>query len=72
MLTVVKPVPRQSLSDDLAQRVRKLIQGRYNAGDRLPSISAMARTRFGLCAAMVRAVMPPSEAPTKTASSTPM
>ena len=43
MLTVVTPVPRQSLSDDLAQRVRKLIQGRYKAGDRLPSISAMAR-----------------------------
>lgn len=42
MLTVVQPVPRQSLSDDLAQRVRKLIQGRYKAGDRLPSISAMA------------------------------
>ncbi len=43
MLTVVKPVPRQSLSDDLAQRVRKLIQQRYKAGERLPSISAMAR-----------------------------
>ena len=43
MLTVVSPVQRQSLSDDLAQRVRKLIQGRYKAGDRLPSISAMAR-----------------------------
>ena len=43
MLTVVQPVPRQSLSDDLAQRVRKLIQERYKAGDRLPSISTMAR-----------------------------
>src|SRR5688500_2809031 len=53
MLTVVKPVPRQSLSDDLAQRVRKLIQERYKAGERLPSISAMAR-EFGVGAPTLR------------------
>ena len=53
MLTVVTPVQRQSLSDDLAQRVRKLIQSRHKAGDRLPSISAMAR-EFGVGAPTLR------------------
>lgn len=37
-------MPRQSLSDELAQRVRQMIQaGGYRPGDRLPSIAAMAR-----------------------------
>ena len=45
---LLTPVLRQSLSDDLAQRIRKLIQTRnYQAGDRLPAISAMARD-FGV------------------------
>lgn len=43
-MTTMTPVLRQSLSDDLAQRIRQLIQARnYRTGDRLPSISAMAR-----------------------------
>jgi len=38
------PLPRHSLSDELAQRVRQLIQQRgYGPGDRLPSIVRMAR-----------------------------
>lgn len=42
------PVGRQSLSDELAQRVRQLIQaGGYQPGDRLPSIVKMAG-RFGV------------------------
>ena len=42
------PVARQSLSDDLAVRVRQLIQGgSFQPGDRLPSINDMAR-RFGV------------------------
>ena len=41
---VLTPVFRQSLSDDIAQRIRKLIQvRRYQSGDRLPAITAMAR-----------------------------
>jgi GntR family transcriptional regulator, transcriptional repressor for pyruvate dehydrogenase complex len=48
------PVLRQSLSDDLAQRIRKLIQSRnYQSGDRLPAISAMARD-FGVGAPTLR------------------
>lgn len=42
------PVARQSLADELAQRVRQMIQtGGYGPGDRLPSIVSMART-FGV------------------------
>lgn len=42
------PVERQNLSDELAQRVRQLIQtGGYQPGDRLPSIVKMAR-HFGV------------------------
>lgn len=42
------PVARQSLSDELAQRVRWMIAGGgYAPGDRLPSIASMAR-RFGV------------------------
>lgn len=48
------PVPKQSLSDDLAQRIKVLIErGGYAAGDRLPSISEMAR-RFGVGAPTLR------------------
>ncbi|HKG93936.1 MAG TPA: FadR/GntR family transcriptional regulator [Gemmatimonadaceae bacterium] len=51
---LLTPVLRQSLSDDLAQRIRKLIQSRqYKAGDRLPAISAMARD-FGVGAPTLR------------------
>jgi len=42
------PVARQSLSDELAQRVRRMIaSGAYAPGDRLPSIGTMAR-QFGV------------------------
>lgn len=42
------PVLKQSLSDNLAQRIRRLIQtGGYQQGDRLPPIMEMAR-RFGV------------------------
>ena len=42
------PVPRQNLSDDLAQRIKLLIQeGGFDKGDRLPAINEMAR-RFGV------------------------
>jgi GntR family transcriptional repressor for pyruvate dehydrogenase complex len=51
---MLTPVLRQSLSDDLAQRIRKLIQaGKYQSGDRLPAISAMARD-FGVGAPTLR------------------
>lgn len=42
------PVLKQSLSDGLAQRIRRSIQtGEYRKGDRLPAIMEMAR-RFGV------------------------
>ncbi len=42
------PIARQNLPDDLAKRVRELIQSEsYESGDRLPSIAEMAR-RFGV------------------------
>jgi GntR family transcriptional repressor for pyruvate dehydrogenase complex len=42
------PIARQNLPDDLAKRVRQLIQTEeYQPGDRLPSIAEMAR-RFGV------------------------
>lgn len=48
MANVFGPVLRQSLSDDLAQRIQQLIQtGGYQPGDRLPAITEMAR-RFGV------------------------
>lgn len=48
MARVFDPVPRQSLADGLAQRVKQLIQeGGLAPGDRLPSINEMAR-RFGV------------------------
>jgi GntR family transcriptional regulator, transcriptional repressor for pyruvate dehydrogenase complex len=48
MLNGFEPVPRQSLADGLAQRIKQLIQeGGYDAGDRLPAINEMAR-RFGV------------------------
>ncbi len=48
MRQTLSPVLRRSLADDLAQRVRELIQtGGYQPGDRLPSIAEMAR-RFGV------------------------
>lgn len=48
MNQALSPIARQSLSDELATRVRELIRsGAYNPGDRLPSINDMAR-RFGV------------------------
>jgi GntR family transcriptional repressor for pyruvate dehydrogenase complex len=50
----LSPILRQSLPDDVAQRIRQLIQARpYQAGDRLPPISAMARD-FGVGAPTLR------------------
>ena len=54
MDTVFEPVARQSLPDDLAQRIRSLIlAGEFHAGDRLPAIAQMAR-RFGVGSPTVR------------------
>lgn len=53
-VAAVSPILRQSLPDDVAQRIRQLIQARpYRAGDRLPPISAMARD-FGVGAPTLR------------------
>ena len=44
MADVFEPVLRQSLSDDLAQRLKHLIQVEgHQPGDRLPAITEMAR-----------------------------
>lgn len=49
-----EPVYRQSLSDDIAQRITQLIQaGGYEPGSRLPTISRMARD-FGVGAPTLR------------------
>ena len=54
METAFEPVPRQSLPDDLAQRIRGIIQaGEYRSGDRLPAIAQLAR-RFGVGSPTVR------------------
>src|SRR5215218_10908901 len=56
------PVARQSLADELAQRVRQMIQsGGYRPGDRLPSIAAMART-FGVAHPTMREALRKLEA----------
>jgi GntR family transcriptional regulator, transcriptional repressor for pyruvate dehydrogenase complex len=48
------PLLRLSLSDDLAQRVMRMIQGgTYQAGDRLPAIAMLARD-FGVGSPTVR------------------
>jgi GntR family transcriptional repressor for pyruvate dehydrogenase complex len=48
MRDAFRPLPRQSLSDKLAQRIRSMIQkGDFQRGDRLPPILEMAR-RFGV------------------------
>lgn len=48
MQQALTPIARQTLSDGLAERVRKLIRsGRYQPGDRLPTIAEMAQ-RFGV------------------------
>ncbi|HYT72809.1 MAG TPA: FadR/GntR family transcriptional regulator [Gemmatimonadales bacterium] len=48
MKDALRPVPKQTLSDRLARRIRALIQtGDYKQGDRLPTIMEMAR-RFGV------------------------
>ncbi len=44
----IRPVARQSLADDLAQRIRRLIrENRLKRGQRLPPIAEMAK-RFGV------------------------
>lgn len=49
-----EPVYRQSLSDDIAQRITQLIQGGgYEPGSRLPTISRMAQ-EFGVGAPTLR------------------
>ena len=54
MEPVYTPLLRQSLSDDLAQRITQLIQGgTYQAGDRLPAITTLARD-FGVGSPTVR------------------
>jgi GntR family transcriptional repressor for pyruvate dehydrogenase complex len=48
MQPAFEPVLRQSLSDDIAQRISQLIQaGEYRPGARLPAITKMAR-QFGV------------------------
>jgi GntR family transcriptional regulator, transcriptional repressor for pyruvate dehydrogenase complex len=48
MTDLLFPVVRQNLSDEIAQRIAHLIQGRaYGPGARLPAISVMAR-QFGV------------------------
>jgi GntR family transcriptional repressor for pyruvate dehydrogenase complex len=55
-------MPRQSLSDRLARRIRELIQQReYKEGDRLPSIMEMARS-FGVGHPTVREALKKLEA----------
>src|SRR5512140_2843066 len=57
-----RPVMKQSLSDRLARRIRKLIQSsNYQQGDRLPSIMEMAR-RFGVGHPTVREALKKLEA----------
>jgi GntR family transcriptional repressor for pyruvate dehydrogenase complex len=54
MEVALQPVLRQSLADDLALRIRQLIQSRdYKPGDRLPAIAEMARD-FAVAGATVR------------------
>jgi GntR family transcriptional repressor for pyruvate dehydrogenase complex len=48
MQQTFQPVSRQSLSDDIAQRISQMIRGgEYRPGARLPAISQMAR-QFGV------------------------
>jgi GntR family transcriptional repressor for pyruvate dehydrogenase complex len=55
-------MPRQSLSDRLARRIRELIQqGEYRLGDRLPAIMEMARS-FGVGHPTVREALKKLEA----------
>lgn len=62
MDSMIRPVPRQNLADDLALRVRQLIQKRgYKAGDRLPSIADMAQL-FGVGAPTLREALRKLEA----------
>ena len=62
MEPVYAPLTRQSLSDDLAQRITQLIQGgTYQAGDRLPAITSLARD-FGVGSPTVREALKKLEA----------
>ena len=57
-----QPVQRQNLADDVAQRIKELIQQRGSqAGDRLPSIAAMAR-HFGVGSPTLREALRKLEA----------
>lgn len=54
MRDLYRPIGKQSLSNDLAQRLCQLIErAEYRPGDRLPSITEMAR-RFGVGQPTVR------------------
>lgn len=56
------PMLKQSLSDTLSHRIRRLVQsGEYQKGDRLPSIMEMAR-RFGVGHPTVREALKKLEA----------
>ena len=62
MDTSLTPIARQRLADDLAQRITRMIQaGTYQAGDRLPAISAMAR-QFGVGSPTLREALRKLEA----------
>lgn len=49
----LRPISRTRLPNDLAERLKQLIQSEYGPGDRLPSIAALAR-EFGVGAPTVR------------------
>lgn len=51
--TSLRPISRTRLPNDLAERLKQLIQLDYAPGDRLPSIAALARD-FGVGAPTVR------------------
>jgi len=54
MTNVLPPVVRQNLSDEIAQRIAKLVRAHeYEPGSRLPAISDMAR-QFGVGAPTLR------------------
>lgn len=54
MSSILSPVPKQSLADDLAVRIRELIFAeRHGPGDRLPAIALMAK-EFSVGAPTVR------------------
>lgn len=62
MRDLIQPVARLNLADDLAQRIQALIRQRgFQAGDRLPTITAMA-SDFGVGAPTLREALKTLEA----------